>query len=133
MPLPLPLPVTLITASILALLGLVLGFRVSVGRAKFRVSIGDGGNAELVTRMRTHANFVEYVPLLLVLMAALELSQVNRVGLMAMGVLLIVFRLMHAIGMPRPAPNIFRATGALGTYGLTAAAALWGLYLALSA
>ena len=133
MPSPLPLPVTLITASILALMCLVLAFRVGAGRFKHHVAMGDGGNADMVVRMRTHANFVEYVPLILILMGMLEMSGVNRIALMVMGVLLIVFRIFHAIGMPRRAPNFFRAAGAFGTIGVMAAAAVWGLVLALTA
>ncbi len=133
MPSPLPLPVTLITASVLALLCLVLAFRVSQGRAKHGVPIGEGGNADLLTRVRTHANFVEYVPLTLILMGILELSKVNRIGLAVMGVLLIIFRIFHAIGMPRPAPNFFRASGAIGTLLIMAAAAVWGIVLFLTA
>ena len=133
MPSPLPLPVTLITASILALMCLVLAFRVGAGRFKHRVAMGDGGNADMLSRMRTHANFVEYVPLILILMGILEMSKVNPIILLVMGALLIVFRVFHAIGMPRRAPNFFRAAGAFGTAGIMAVAAIWGLVLALTA
>jgi uncharacterized membrane protein YecN with MAPEG domain len=133
MPSPLPLPVTLITACILALIKLVLAFRVGQARFKYRVAIGDGGHPDMLARIRTHANFAEYVPLILILMGLLEISSVNRIGLMVMGVLVIIFRIMHAIGMPRQAPNIFRTTGAGGTALVLAVAAIWGLFLALTA
>jgi uncharacterized membrane protein YecN with MAPEG domain len=133
MPSPLPLPVTLITASILALLAVVLAVRVVMGRFTHRVSIGDGANPVMTALIRTHANLIEYVPLILILMGILEMSKANRILLMVIGVLLIVFRLFHVFGMPRRAPNFFRAAGAGGTMILLAILAIWGLILALTA
>jgi uncharacterized membrane protein YecN with MAPEG domain len=111
----------------------VLALRVIQGRFNNRVSLGDGDNKDMVVRMRTHANFIEYVPLILILMGILELSKVNRIGLAVMGALLIIFRIFHAIGMPRRAPNFFRASGAFGTALIMLIAAVWGIVLALTA
>ena len=38
------LPITLATAGALGLIGLILAFRVSMGRGKHKVYMGDGGN-----------------------------------------------------------------------------------------
>lgn len=46
---------------------LVLSIWVSVGRAQFTVHHGDGGHEPLRRRIRSHANFIEYVPLTLLL------------------------------------------------------------------
>src|SRR5215472_5644073 len=56
------LPITLATAGALGLIGLILVFRVTMGRAKRKVNMEDGGNPDMILRMRTHANFVEYAP-----------------------------------------------------------------------
>jgi uncharacterized membrane protein YecN with MAPEG domain len=128
-----PLAVTLVTASILALMCLVLAARVSRARMKHRISLGDKGNEELLVRMRIHGNFVEFVPLVLILMALLELSGADRTWLMAAGAVLVLSRIMHVIGLPRPAPNVFRAGGASGTYAVMAALAIWGLTLSFTA
>ena len=122
-----PLPITLATASVLALFALVLAFRVSLGRMKHKVSTGDGGNIEMNIRVRSHANFVEYVPLLLILMALLEAAHTNAVFLEIFGAAVILSRLLHAIGMPRKAPNPYRAIGSLASYALLAIGALTGL------
>lgn len=127
------LPITLSTASVLTIICLGLIVNVARGRWKHRVPMGDGGNADLLVRMRTHSNFVEYVPLLLVLMALLELAGANRIFLMSFGVALIVFRVLHAIGMPRRAPNIYRASGAGGSLLLMILAAGYGLILVATA
>ena len=130
---PLMMPVTLVTASILALICMVLAARVMHGRVKYRVAMGDADNAEMVVRMRTHANFVEYVPLILILMGILEISEANPMVLMTIGGLLVIFRVMHAFGMPRPVPNIWRAGGALGTYLILGVVAVWGLVTVITA
>lgn len=127
-----PLPITLTTASVLALFCLVLALRVSQGRFKHRVAMGDGDNRDMTARMRTHANFVEYVPIMLVLLGLLEMAKVDGRVLAGGAALLVVFRLMHAVGMPRPAPNVFRAIGALGTFALMMLQAIWGLYLVIA-
>lgn len=125
------LPITLSTASMLALVYLVLIVSVGRLRGRHKVSIGDGGHADLLMRMRTQANFIEYVPLLLVLMALLEGAGANRRVLAVAGTLLILFRILHFLGMPRPVPNAFRATGAAGTIFMLAGAAIWGLAIVL--
>jgi uncharacterized membrane protein YecN with MAPEG domain len=125
-----PLPFTLLTASALALVCLVLALRVGQGRFRHRVPLGDGGNPDMLVRMRSHANFVEYVPLLLILMGLLEMAGAARGFLIAFGAALVVFRILHPIGMPRPAPNPYRATGAAGTALLLLVAAGYGLVLA---
>ena len=52
-------------------------------------------------------------------------------AMFGVGAALVLTRLSHMIGMPRPAPNVFRATGAGGTYLLMAVMAVWGLVLGL--
>jgi uncharacterized membrane protein YecN with MAPEG domain len=123
------LPVTIATASALALVYFALILRIGQGRHKYRISIGDGGNADLLCRMRTQANFVEYVPFLLIFMALFEAERVSKLELAIAGAALVVLRILHAIGMPRPAPNAFRAIGAAGTGLMLVAAAIQGLVM----
>jgi uncharacterized membrane protein YecN with MAPEG domain len=125
------LPITLVTASVMALFALVLAMRVSRGRMKYRISTGDGGNPDMTARVRSHANFVEFVPLLLVIMALLEANGAAPVALQAYGVALVVARMAHAIGMPRKAPNPYRFVGASLTYLLLIVGAGYGLALAI--
>ncbi len=126
---PTVLPITLSTASVLALVCVVLILRIGKGRFVHKVSIGDGGNTDLLIRMRTHANFVEYVPFILILMGLLELAGANHIFMTCCGGALVVFRILHAIGMPRPAPNPYRAIGALGSVALMLVLAGYGLLL----
>lgn len=126
------LPVTLFTAAVLALMCLFLAARVSRTRLKNRISLGDQGNAELLVCIRTHANFVEFVPITLILMALIEATGGSDTVLWGVSGVFILARLAHIIGMPRPAPNIFRAGGAAGTYTVMGGLALWGLAMAFA-
>jgi uncharacterized membrane protein YecN with MAPEG domain len=126
---PLLLPITLATAGALGLVGLILALRVTMGRSKHNVIMGDGGNADMIVRMRTHANFVEYVPLMLVLLGLLELGGANRTALMVGAAVLVVARISHAIGMG--GPMALRVGGAMATYILLAAGSIYALKVTL--
>src|SRR5881628_186065 len=89
--------VTPLYAGLLALFFFVLSMRVVQVRG--RVSLGDGGDPEVLRRMRGQANFAEYVPLILVLMAIMELRHVGSFWLHAIGAALLVGRLLHGVAL----------------------------------
>lgn len=90
--------VTPIYAGLLALLFLVLSVQVIRLRGH-GASLGDGGNPLLLRRIRGHGNFAEYVPFILVMMVMLELSHFSTYLLHALGVTLVVARLLHAYAL----------------------------------
>src|SRR5262249_13625363 len=63
------------------------------------VSLGDGGSPDLTVAIRRHANFVEHVPLALLLMALLELNGAGHGLLYVLGTLLVLARLIHPFGL----------------------------------
>lgn len=87
--------VTPLYAGLLALWLLVLALRVIHQRRRARVSLGDGGDIALQRAIRGHANFAEYVPLALVMLAMLELSRTSIYVLHALGLALLFARLLH--------------------------------------
>jgi uncharacterized membrane protein YecN with MAPEG domain len=87
--------VTPLYAGLLALWFAILGFRVIQLRRHTHVSAGDGGEPGLQRAIRGHANFVEYVPLALLLLAVLELSRFSIYVLHGLGATLLVARLIH--------------------------------------
>lgn len=102
MPGPLVAPVlTGFYAGILGLIALLLSIAVVAGRVKYRVDIGDGGKAEMTKRVRAFGNFVEYVPLIVVLIALGEMLGSPRWLLHATGIALVAARLFHAWGLNR--------------------------------
>jgi uncharacterized membrane protein YecN with MAPEG domain len=116
---------------ILALLYVVLGLQVSRLRRGHRVVFGDGDNIKLRGAIRAHGNFAEYVPIIVLLVAMLEMSGLPamRVHLLMGG--LLVARLLHPLGMyvgPRTMQfQIYRVGGIVLTWLVLVAAALMAL------
>jgi uncharacterized membrane protein YecN with MAPEG domain len=88
--------VTLLYAGALALWFLVLSIRVVLGRVgPGNPSLGDGGNLLMLRRIRAHANFAEYVPLILLMMGFLELAGQPKWEIHVIGAMLLIGRLLH--------------------------------------
>jgi len=121
------LAVTLTTAGLLGLLYFVLSLRVVQVRGKLKVNLGDGGDDMLLSRIRAHANFAEYVPMLLILMALIELSVEPSLWLWALGATIVVARIAHAVGMARGGGNPFRVIGTMGTWIPLVIASVWAI------
>ena len=106
--------ITLIYGGLLGLLFLLLSFWVVKRRAQFKVMIGEGEAPEMLSAIRAHGNFAEYVPLTILLRALCELAGVGALWLHLGGALLLVGRILHAIGIQIPkAPNKPRLFGTL--------------------
>jgi len=91
--------ITGLYAALCTLLIVVLGVLVTLRRRDARVTLGDGGDAVLLRRVRAHGNAVETVPLALILLLALELDQTQPSVLHVFGIVLVVARLLHGIGV----------------------------------
>lgn len=91
--------VTPLYAGLLALWFLVLSVRVIRGRGSDKIVLGNGGNPAMLRLIRGHANFTEYVPLALLLMAMLELSHFSIYVLHALGIVLVISRLLHGYAL----------------------------------
>ena len=61
-------------AAMLALLFVLLSVNVIRARRSHRVTLGVAGNVDLERQVRVHANFAEYVPLTLLLLAMARTS-----------------------------------------------------------
>lgn len=110
------LQITPLYAALLALMAIALAGMVSALRGRTGISIFHGDDVKLGLAIRRHGNFIEYVPLALILMGMAELKGAGAVWLHAMGTALIVSRLMHAIGLKaEDARNIWRIAGGAGT------------------
>ena len=93
------LPITLMTAGAAAIINLWLALRTGAVRTKAKVSIGDGGHDPLIRRMRAHANFVEYAPFIVILIALLEFTTGTSVWLWVASALFLLARVAHPLGM----------------------------------
>lgn len=126
--------VTLLVAGLHGLLLLMLAWRIVAVRRGRRIGLGDGGDAVLLRRIRVHANFIEYVPVALLLLALLELGGVGRLWVALLGGVLFVARVLHAIGLSRSAGVSFgRFWGTLLTWCVILGASILAIVRAVSA
>lgn len=91
--------VTPIYALPLALIFLVLWIRVSSIRSATKISFGDGGNMQLLQRVRQHGNFVEWACFVLILMMLAEGMGAPALYLHISGGLLVLGRIAHPFGL----------------------------------
>lgn len=125
--------VTILYAGLLGLLSLILSALSGRLRGKVGASIGDGGNKEMLLSMRRHANFVEYVPLALLLIALLEMNAVSSTAIHTLGAALVVCRIAHAIGLRTDTMNTAgRFIGHAGTFLITLIASVWAIVVYFS-
>ena len=127
------IPITLMYASFFALFALFLSFKAGSFRGKAGVSIlyGEPNNMELAEKIRRHQNFLEYVPIFLIVFGAIEINGGSRMFLYVVGDLLIICRIAHAVGLRHDnMGHIGRLIGAGGTALLTLVTAGYGLWIA---
>jgi uncharacterized protein len=93
------LPIAAIYAALLAIVGVVLGERVGLFRLKTKVSLGDGGDGEMIVRNRQHMNFVENVPMALILIALVEMNDGSAGWVHGLGGVLLAARIIHPFGL----------------------------------
>jgi len=118
--------VTALYAGLLGLLAVAVAFPPGMLRGKLNISVGDGGNPALLLAMRRHANFAEWVPLALILIALLELNGVSTRAIHSLGAALVIARLLHAIGLKSDTmQSIGRGLGAMATALITVTASVW--------
>jgi hypothetical protein len=94
---------------------ILLWLAVNVGRVRFRerVLMGDGGNPAMIRAMRGQANFVEYVPLCLIILTLMAALGTPGWVLHLFGIALTVGRLAHGWHFVQPdAPRWQRGLGA---------------------
>jgi uncharacterized membrane protein YecN with MAPEG domain len=97
--------VTTLTACILTALFIHLSFAVIRLRRHHRVGLGSGGVDELERAIRAQGNFVEYVPIALILLACLELNGAPLWVTAILGIALVTGRVIHAKGINQPPPH----------------------------
>lgn len=126
--------ITALYLAVLALLYVALAIQVARLRQRDRAAFGDNGSRELRSAIRAHGNFVEYVPIITLMIGFLEMSGLpaTRIHLL-MGALLLS-RLLHPLGM-YAAPNtlqfrIGRVGGITLTFVLLIACAMMILWRA---
>jgi uncharacterized membrane protein YecN with MAPEG domain len=127
-----PVPVTAFVAAICAILLLLTAIDTVRQRFRTRTAFGDGSDQKLISASRSHANLAEHAPIVILLLAFLELSHAWHMGLMAIGALFLFGRVMHIWGLYLPMstkPPVPRSIGVVTTWLALAVLSGWTLYL----
>lgn len=109
------LPITTMIAALAAVSLVALSLPVSLRRMKVATDIGMGSDPALLRRIRAQGNFIEYVPLGLIVLALAEYRGVATNLVWSVAGLLVAGRLLHATGM-LIARTPVRAAGMVATY-----------------
>lgn len=100
----------------LTVIMLVMNILVTFARLRTPISLGDSGNDALLVANRRLMNFVENVPMTLILMGLAEAGGAGSAVLHTIGAALIVFRLIHPFGLSVDTPKRpARIIGSVGT------------------
>lgn len=125
--------ITAFYAALLALIFLFLSLRVIAYRRSRRIAIGAEGDPDLLRRVRAQANFAEYAPLSLILIAFAEIQGLPPILVHGLGLALLVARSLHGFGLSRtPEDYRFRVTGMSLTFAVLALGAVANLVLSLA-
>jgi len=94
-------PITAIAAVALSVLYIRLAFGVIALRRRRQVRLGTGQHQDLEAAVRAHANFAEYVPITLLLLAVAEINHGAWPITLLSAALLVVGRVTHAAALAR--------------------------------
>ncbi len=113
-----PLTITAIYGSFLALFLIVLALPVIKLRRSMKVGLGDGGHQSLRQAIRAHGNAAEFIPIFVILLAIFELNHASALALHIFGAVFLAARLAHAWGLYASiGVSIGRMIGVLGSFG----------------
>ena len=87
------------------LLNPVLMYRVGKVRMKEKISLGDGDNPAMLSRIRAHGNFSETAPLALIGLIGLAMLGAHPLVMHLFGAAFLIGRLLHAHGMAQKHSN----------------------------
>jgi len=120
--------ITSLYAALIGILLIILSFNVVIRRAHTKVEIGHGDNDYLLKAIRAQANLIEYAPISLILLFLTELNGASFILLNFSGVVLVVARILHAIGLYRHSGRSFsRFLGTNLTWLVILTLSIWNL------
>ena len=94
-----PVPITAIFAGVLAIMLAAISVRVTRLRQRKKISLSDGGDKEMTAAIRVQGNFIEYVPMAIILMGLLEVGGAKHWIIYVFGALLVAARIAHAYAL----------------------------------
>lgn len=125
------LPITLCAAAAAAAINIWLSIRVGAIRSARKISIGDGGDLALVARMRAHANYIENTPIVLILIALIEMARTGSPYLMGAAAIYLLGRVAHGLGMDGGTLGSGRLVGTMITLLTQLGLGIWAVSIVL--
>jgi uncharacterized protein len=128
-----PLPVTAFVAAVCAIMLLITAVDTVRQRLRLKAAFGDAGDPTLISASRSHANLAEHAPIVVLLLAMLEMAKAQHMALMAIGALFLFGRASHIVGLympstPGKAP-LPRQIGVIVTWLTLATLSGWTLFI----
>jgi uncharacterized protein len=126
------LPVTAFVAAICAIMLLITAIDTVRHRVRLGAAFGDKDDQKLISASRSHGNLAEHAPIVILLLAFLEMSRAYHMGLMAIGALFLAGRVAHIIGLYIPMstnPPLPRTIGVIVTWLTLAVLSGWTLWM----
>lgn len=106
-----------IYTALCSLMFLYLAWPIASLRKQKKIGLGDGGDPELQRAIRVHGNFIEHVPITLLMLWLAEAQGTPSAVIHGLGVTLIGSRILHAYGLGRSGGySIGRFYGTAGTW-----------------
>lgn len=90
-----PIIISAIYAGIFALFYTAMSVYVIKVRTEKHIPFGDMNDKDLLTAVRAHGNFAEYVPLFLILLLLLEMNHANPFLMHVLGIGMLIGRALH--------------------------------------
>lgn len=126
------IPITLVFVAMLALLQIPATIVVGLKRVQTGIRFMDGGDADLMQRMRAHGNFTETVPITLLAMGGAELTGAPALLIWGGGLILLAGRAIHYTTIRRVGWGNGRAIGMSMTFLALAGFAIYILFAGIS-
>ena len=127
------LPITAFVAAICAIILLITAVDTVRHRIRLKATFGDAGDGQLISAGRSHGNLAEHAPIVILLIAFLEMSRANHLALMIVGAGFLVARVAHVIGLYAKSepgkPPIARQIGVIGTWLTMLVLSGWTLWM----
>ena len=119
------LSVTPLYLALLAILFVPFTLRVGLYRTQHKINIGDGQDENMIKLIRGQGNFVETVPLAILLIIVMEVLGASDTWLHSLGALLVAGRLLHYLGITELGPFLCRPIGMFATLAVYLVAPVW--------
>jgi uncharacterized protein len=126
------LPVTAFVAAICAIMLLITAIDTVRQRIRLEAAFGDKDDPKLISSSRSHGNLAEHAPIVILMLAFLELAHAHHMTLVSIGALFLGGRVAHIIGLYMPMSNkppLPRTLGVLVTWLTMAILSGWILWM----